>query len=101
MDIRCQSWAISTLTAGMIALNILSNGGSEVINKSEIAVSAILDGVTEASNYSVATSQTGGFNTSASAFVPLPAGVHSMEFCIGGEDLLSWTAQFSYTVLGG
>lgn len=101
MDIRCLSYSITVIANGVIALNVLTTGGATLANESEVYAEVILDDTIEASNYNVASSSSGGFSTSAAALVPLAAGTHATEFCIGGEDLATWTARFNYTILSG
>jgi len=97
LDSYCLARNINATSAGLILASAQLDANA-VGYGSEIVVNLYLDGASIGKNFQFSLTS-GGFYTSASGAQTVPAGLHSIQICVGGAALVSWTPYFSINAL--
>lgn len=97
LDSYCVTRNINAASTSLILaaaqVDAVANGPN-----SEVVATIYLDGAVIGKNYQFSQSA-GGFYTSANGAETVTTGNHSVQICVGGAALSSWTPYFSLNVL--
>lgn len=91
-------WKSIQFAASSLFLAHLTVDGIAIAEGSQLVATLYLNGSVLAKNYQYSRTS-GGFYTSAAGAQTVSAGTHSVEFCIGGMALSTWTPTYGMSAV--